>query len=141
MSTTMPTILQVDLVTPSKSLLSTEALSVTAPGEEGDFGVLPGHIPFLSLLRPGALQVEAYDQNFQFVISFGYAQVLPDRVTILVDQVAVRDQINHEEALQLVQELATNLKNLPQEDPDYLGRKRQLDFAIACEEASRKKPS
>ena len=143
MSTIQPagqsTILQVDLVTPGKLLLSAEAFSVTIPGQEGYFGVLPGHSPFLSLLRPGDLTVEGFDQNWQFVISAGYAEVLPDRVTILVDEVIAFDQIVHTEAKQQVQALTAQMKSLSPEDPDYPAQQRQLDFAMACEEASRKR--
>ncbi len=72
-----------EIVTPEKKLLSEEVDIVVAPGEEGEFGALPNHIPFLSKLRVGELRYRKGNATIHVAIMGGYAEVLPDQVTIL----------------------------------------------------------
>ena len=72
-----------DIVTPEKKVLSETVDIVVAPGEEGEFGVLPGHIPFLCKLRVGELRYRRGASSGHIAIMGGYAEVLPDHVTIL----------------------------------------------------------
>ena len=72
-----------DIVTPEKKVLSENVDIVVAPGEEGEFGVLPGHIPFLCKLRVGELRYRSGASAGHISIMGGYAEVLPDHVTIL----------------------------------------------------------
>lgn len=72
-----------DIVTPEKRVLSETVDIVVAPGEEGEFGVLPGHIPFLCKLKVGELRFRIGQSARHVAIMGGYAEVLPDRVTIL----------------------------------------------------------
>jgi F-type H+-transporting ATPase subunit epsilon len=76
--------LTVDIVTPEKVVFSGRATQLQAPGWEGQLGVLPGHVPYLVLLRAGVTSVlGAGDQRF--VTGRGYAEVGPERVVVLVD--------------------------------------------------------
>jgi F-type H+-transporting ATPase subunit epsilon len=72
-----------EIVTPEKRVLSELVDIVVAPGEEGEFGVLPHHIPFLSKLKVGELHFRAGAGTRFVAIMGGYAEVLPDHVTIL----------------------------------------------------------
>ncbi len=72
-----------EIVTPEKKVLSETVDIVVAPGEEGEFGVLPGHIPFLCKLKIGELRLRAGGASRYIAIMGGYAEVLPDRVTVL----------------------------------------------------------
>ncbi len=72
-----------DIVTPEKRVLSETVDIVVAPGEEGEFGVLPGHIPFLCKLKIGELRFRIGASARHVAIMGGYAEVLPNRVTIL----------------------------------------------------------
>jgi len=72
-----------EIVTPEKKVLSEEVDIVIAPGEEGEFGVLPSHIPFLTKLKVGELRFRVGSASRSATIMGGYAEVLPDRVTIL----------------------------------------------------------
>lgn len=75
--------LLLEIVTPEKKVLSEQVDIVMAPGEEGEFGVLPNHIPFLSKLKIGELRFRS-GANTRFVaVMGGFAEVLPDHVTIL----------------------------------------------------------
>ena len=83
----MPDTFTFELVTPDKLLLSTQAVYVNAPGVEGDFGVLPGHMPFVSLLREDSVLSinDETDKTHVFTISGGLAQVTATSVTILAE--------------------------------------------------------
>jgi F-type H+-transporting ATPase subunit epsilon len=72
-----------EIVTPEKKVLSEPVDIVVAPGQEGEFGVLPGHIPFLSKLKVGELHFRSGSAARHIAIMGGYAEVLPNRVTVL----------------------------------------------------------
>ncbi len=80
---------RLEFVTPERAIVHEDVDEVEPPGEEGDFGVLPGHAPTLAALRNGsALYRRGAEKTYAFVAG-GFAEVLPDRVTILA-QVAER---------------------------------------------------
>ncbi|MSP56097.1 MAG: F0F1 ATP synthase subunit epsilon [Myxococcales bacterium] len=81
--------LEVRIVTPRAILLQTEAEGVQAPGEIGEFGVLPGHIPFVTTLKPGVVVVHGAGGvagvTRRFNVGVGFVEAGPDRVTVLVE--------------------------------------------------------
>ena len=75
-----------EVVTPEKSIVSEEVESVVAPGSEGEFGVLKGHTTFLTSLASGILRFKtASGIEKKLQIEGGFAEVLPDKVTVLAD--------------------------------------------------------
>ena len=75
------------LVMPERELLDTEADMVVVPGSEGDFGVLHGHAPLISTLRPGVLEVlQGNKVEQRFIVVGGFAEVTPERCTVLADE-------------------------------------------------------
>ena len=75
------------LVMPERELLSTEADMVVVPGSEGDFGVLHGHAPLISTVRPGVLEVfQGSKAERRFLVVGGFAEVTPERCTVLADE-------------------------------------------------------
>ena len=84
----LPTKLQLNIVTPDQSL-SYEVDEVAMPGQQGDFGVLPGHTPLFAGLRTGTMWYRQGNEKHFLAVSVGFAEVLPDRVTVLA-QVAER---------------------------------------------------
>jgi F-type H+-transporting ATPase subunit epsilon len=81
----IPKALALDIVTPDKPAVHEEVDEVQLPGYEGAFGVLPGHTPLLALLNPGELWYRKAGAKTSLVIDAGLAEVLPDRVTVLVN--------------------------------------------------------
>jgi len=79
---------QFELVTPERLLVSAVVEMVVVPGSEGNFGVLPGHAPFISTLRPGT--VDIYDAaraiTQRIFVAAGIAEVTPERCTVLADE-------------------------------------------------------
>ena len=75
------------LVMPERELLATEADMVVVPGTEGDFGVLPGHAPLISTVRPGVIEVfQGSKAEQRFLVVGGFAEVTPERCTVLADE-------------------------------------------------------
>jgi F-type H+-transporting ATPase subunit epsilon len=91
----LPTKLELKIVTPDQSL-SYEVDEVAMPGQEGDFGVLPGHTPLFAGLRTGTMWYRQGTEKHFLAVSVGFAEVLPDRVTVLA-QVAERAEDLDEE--------------------------------------------
>ena len=85
----LPTHIHLEIVTPDKLLVRQEVDEVEIPGTEGYFGVLPGHTPLLASLAVGEMWYRTGQERTYLAVAFGFAEVLPDRVTILA-QVAER---------------------------------------------------
>ena len=76
-----------DLVSPERLLLSTEAEMVTVPGSDGYMGVLKGHEPVITTLRPGMIDVKGMDgSDTRFFIRGGFADVSADKITVLAEE-------------------------------------------------------
>lgn len=76
-----------ELVSPEKILLSDTVEMVVIPGAEGNFGVLPGHAPLISSVRPGTIEVyEGNNIAERIFIAGGFAEVTPERCTVLADE-------------------------------------------------------
>ena len=87
----LPTKLTLEIVTPDRSLATEQVDEVQLPGSEGYFGVLPGHTPLLATLHVGELWYRIGQERHYLAIAFGFAEVLPERVTVLA-QIAERAQ-------------------------------------------------
>ncbi|MFZ5482329.1 MAG: ATP synthase F1 subunit epsilon [Myxococcota bacterium] len=77
--------LDVRIVTPKSVAYTGKASDVQAPGELGEFGVLPQHIPFLTTLKPGVVTVRGPEGTRKFKVGAGFAEAGPDRVVILAE--------------------------------------------------------
>jgi F-type H+-transporting ATPase subunit epsilon len=87
-----------EVVTPDHRLLSKAVDYVSAPGSEGDFGVLPGHCHFLTTLRIGELQYRVGEHIEYMAVLWGFAEVTPTKVTILAEIAEKAEDINVERA-------------------------------------------
>jgi F-type H+-transporting ATPase subunit epsilon len=85
----LPSHLALEIVTPDRAIVHEKVDEVQVPGADGYFGVLPGHTPMLASLQVGQLWYRTGGEKFYLSVAFGFAEVLPDRVTILA-QIAER---------------------------------------------------
>ncbi len=91
--------IQLSVVTPEKEVVSDEAQIVMAPGSVGEFGVLSGHTPFLTSLKVGAVHYTDGQGKEQLIfVSGGFAEVLPDKVTILAESAERKQDIDVQRA-------------------------------------------
>lgn len=86
------------LVMPEREVLATEADMVVVPGSEGDFGVLHGHAPLVSTVRPGVLEVfQGNKAEQRFLVVGGFAEVTPERCTVLADEAVPFEEVTAEQ--------------------------------------------
>lgn len=88
--------LQFDLVSPEKLVLSAQVDSVSVPGVEGDFGVLPNHSPVMAMVRPGVLRVENDGKFSDYHVDGGFVDVTPDGVTVLAERILTSEEAAEE---------------------------------------------
>lgn len=123
--------IRLEVVTPEKSVVSERAQIVMAPGSLGEFGVLAGHTPFLTTLKTGALKYKDETGRERFVfISSGFAEALPDRVTVLAESAERRKDIDIERAKAAVERAEKRLQ-ASGEDIDFVRAKAALLRAIS----------
>jgi len=90
-----------EVVTPQKAVVSEEAQIVVAPGSEGEFGVLRGHTTFLTSLKVGTLRYkDASGKERYLFVNGGFAEVLPNKVTLLAESAERRREIDVDRAKQ-----------------------------------------
>jgi F-type H+-transporting ATPase subunit epsilon len=94
----LPTHIDLQIVTPDRLLVQEQVDEVEIPGSEGYFGVLPGHTPLLASLAVGELWYRKGQEKFYLSLAFGFAEVLPDRVTILARLAERAEDIDVERA-------------------------------------------
>lgn len=86
------------LVMPEREVLAAEADMVVVPGSEGDFGVLHGHAPLISTVRPGVLEViQGNKVERRFMVVGGFAEVTPERCTVLADEAMPFEEVTAEQ--------------------------------------------
>ncbi len=90
----LPTRIQLQIVSADRMLVSEPVDEVEIPGAEGYFGVLPGHTPLLATLQVGQLSYRQGSERRYLAVAFGFAEVQPDRVTILAEFAERADEID-----------------------------------------------
>lgn len=111
--------LHLEIVTPTEHLLSEEVDEVVAPGVEGEFGILPGHVPFMTLLDVGECVYKKEGASYSIFINSGYAEVSRDRVTILAESGEKPGEIDIERAEAALKRAEERLKAKQQEGVDF----------------------
>ncbi len=124
-----------ELVSPERLLLSEPVEMVVVPGAEGDFGVLPGHAPMISTLRPGVISIyQGGTARTRIFVAGGFAEVTPERCTVLAESAVPLAEIDRAEVegqiATLEQEVTDALS-----DEERAGWQAQLQAAeamLAC---------
>ncbi len=122
-----------EVVTPAKSVISEEAGIVVAPGSLGEFGVLAGHTPFLTTLKTGSIRYTDANDKERFVfVSGGFAEALPDKVTVLAESAEKSGDIDAERAKSALARAEKRLaQDRSKDDVDFFRAKAALDRALA----------
>ncbi len=125
--------LMLEVVTPDKSVVSEEAQIVVAPGEYGEFGVLPGHTTFLTTLKTGMLRYNDEGGNERLVfVNGGFAEVMLNTVTVLAESAERRRDIDIERARVAMKRAEERLAEATKrEDVDFQRAQAALQRAIA----------
>jgi F-type H+-transporting ATPase subunit epsilon len=122
--------LKLELVTPQRKVVSEEVDEITATGTLGEFGVLPGHAPFLTSLKIGELSYKKGGAVYHLAVNAGYFEVVNDMVTILVDSSERAEEIDLERAKRAQARAEEALKRVSQEDLEYKANEAALQRAL-----------
>ena len=119
------------VVTPSRLLLDDVVDEVTAPGALGEFGVLPDHIAFLTLLVPGEMSYKEGTARHSLAVSGGYAEVLDNVMTVLAPAAEFAGEINTDRARQAKETAEKRMAELNFEDKEFNSAETALRWANA----------
>jgi F-type H+-transporting ATPase subunit epsilon len=122
--------IRLEIASPYRQVLNVEVDEVIAPGEEGQFGVLPGHTPFLATISVGQLMYRQGNQMKYVAVSHGYAEVEYHRVIVLLDAAELPHEIDLERAEKARLRAEGRLAELGHEDRDYYEELAALDRAM-----------
>ena len=123
-----------ELVTPERLVVSRGVDMVVVPGTEGDFGVLPGHTPMISTVRPGIVNVyEGREIVERMFVAGGFAEVTAARCTVLADRAVAVDELDRAAAEQTLKDAREDLADAETDDARAEAEKQ---IAI-CEEILR----
>jgi F-type H+-transporting ATPase subunit epsilon len=118
---------QLEIVTPEKLVVRDSAEEIQIPGRNGYLGVLPGHAPLITELGSGEISYRSNGQLHRFSMAWGFAEVLPDRVTVLAETVEPAEEIDVPRAKQSLAKAEDLLKNAQSES----------EFALATDKIRR----
>jgi F-type H+-transporting ATPase subunit epsilon len=123
---------QLEIVTPEKLVVKDSAEEAQIPATTGYIGVLPGHAPLITELGAGEISYRSGGQVHRFATAWGFAEVLPDKVTILAETVERADEIDVARAKQDLNQAEDALKQAQSEEEVTvdLGRVRRAEARI-----------
>lgn len=135
----LPETLTLEVATPLGLALRTDAKSVVAPSVNGEFGVLPGHLPLLAALQPGLLRYRADGQEHIAAIGAGFVEAGPDKVLLLTEQYTTAETVDVQSAKADLQSAQERLRAHPGEcaGAEYEALLEQLAWAEARLAAAR----
>ena len=102
--------LKLEIVTPDRHVVNDYAQEVQIPGANGYLGVLPGHAPLISELAVGEISYRKNGHVFRLAVAWGFAEILPDKVTILAETAERPEEIDIEAARRARDEAAARMK-------------------------------
>ena len=123
---------QFELVSPEKLLLSEKVEMVVVPGAEGDFGVLPGHTPVISTVRPGVIHIfEGGAVKTRIFVAGGFAEVTAERCTVLAEEAVLLDDIDRDQVEKSLQEAMEDISDAGDNSTERALAEQRADSARA----------
>jgi len=122
--------LKLTLVTPYKKVLEENVDEITATGSLGEFGILPGHAPFLSSLKIGEFTYKVGGKVEHMAVNWGYFEIEDDTVTVLVETAEMAHDIDVERARAAEKRAEEALQKLHPEDKSYKVMEAALERAL-----------
>lgn len=129
---------QLEIVTPERLLVSDSAEEVQIPGKSGYLGILPQHAPLITELGVGEISYRKGGKTEHLAVAWGFAEVLPDKVTILAEIAEKAEEIDVERARRAKEQAEAQLKRGPQ-DSEYHHAEVALERAITRLKVAEKK--
>ncbi len=123
--------LSLEIVTPEKTIVKDEVDVLEATGTEGEFGIMPGHTQFLTVLKIGEIRYKKGNETVYLASSGGFAEVVEDKVTLLVDTAERAQDIDVIRAKKAQERAEELLKSLTYDQAEYKMMEMALLRAIA----------
>ncbi|MBI4228972.1 MAG: ATP synthase F1 subunit epsilon [Deltaproteobacteria bacterium] len=117
------------VITPSNLVIDEEVDEVVAPGDLGEFGVLPGHVPFITTLMPGGLTYKINGVENSIIIDGGIAEVREDKVNVLTGNVLTSEEIDSEASRREAESILEELKDFGGSNKELKEIERRLKLA------------
>jgi F-type H+-transporting ATPase subunit epsilon len=127
----LPTKIHLIIVTRERRIVDVEVDEVVLPGLDGEIGVLPGHTPLLAMLRIGPMRYRSGGTFHRLVLSWGFAEVLPDRVIVLAETAVLPVEIDAAAAETDRLAAERELAKLSSNDPEFAVVEARLEESIA----------
>ena len=122
--------IQVDVVSADAEVFSGQAEFVSLPGESGELGILPGHTPLITRIKPGAVRIQNGQNEELVFVAGGILEVQPNKITVLADTAIRGNDLDEDRALEAKARAEENLKENAY-DVDYARAQAELSVAVA----------
>jgi F-type H+-transporting ATPase subunit epsilon len=133
---TLPTEIRLDIVTPDRLVAHDAVTAITIPGKNGYLGILPGHAPLLTELAPGEMEYTSGGAKHVLAVNWGFAEVLGDRVIVLVQSAERAEEIDVGRAEKAKARAEDRLKRFNDPEVDLDRARVALSRAMARLEAA-----
>jgi F-type H+-transporting ATPase subunit epsilon len=127
----IPAKLHLVIVTRERKIVELDVDEVILPGYDGELGILPGHTPLLAMLKIGQMRYRNGANVERLVISWGFAEVLPDRVIVMAETARLPAEIDPAAAEQTRREAEKELADLSSHDPEFAIVEARLEESVA----------
>lgn len=137
MADALPTQIQLEVVTPDRQVVHEAVDAVTVPGKHGYLGILPGHSPLLSELAPGEIQYTSGGSKHYLAVSWGFAEVLPNRVIVLTQTAELAGEIDRKRAEAALSRAEDKMKKVGDPTIDFQHAQEAYQKALARLQAAK----
>jgi F-type H+-transporting ATPase subunit epsilon len=137
MADQLPTKINLTIVTRERKIVDVTVDEVVLPATDGEIGVLPGHTPLLTTLKIGQMRYRVAGTLHRMVISWGFAEVLPDRVIVMAETARLPEEIDPAAAEEERRLAEHELLDLSSHDPEFAIVEARLEESIAMIGVSR----
>ena len=127
----LPTKINLTIVTRERKIIDVEVDEVVMPASDGEIGVLPGHTPLLTTLKIGQLRYRIGTTFHRLVISWGFAEVLPDRVIVMAETARLPEEVDAAAAEEERRQAEREIADLSSHDPQFALVEARLEESIA----------
>ena len=127
----LPNKISLTIVTRERKIIDAQVDEVILPATDGEIGILPGHTPMLSMLGIGQIRYRQGSTIHRLVISWGFAEVLPDRVIVLAERGFLPTEVDRATAEQERIKAEREIADLSSNDPEFALVEARLEESIA----------
>ena len=127
----IPAKIHLVVVTRERKIVEIDVDEVVLPGLDGELGILPGHTPLLAMLKIGQLRYRNGNAIERLVLSWGFAEVLPDRVIVMAETARLPQEIDPAAAEAARREAEREIADLSSHDPEFALAEARLEESVA----------